>query len=138
MISLSLLVGIRTRAHQCYNFTGKYLAASFITTHHQPKLWFSAKTLFYWRVSCSILKSEKYLDVEDREVDSTWRYKAFWWALQGWKEVQPLQMKYCLPLQPEFFRRFKKTVGKEAVLNVGYMSYIRGGLKNKQNKTQPW
>lgn len=47
-------------------------------------------------------------------------------------------MKYCLPLQLEFFGRFKKTVGKEAALNVGYMSYIRDCLKNKENKTQPW
>lgn len=131
-----MLVGIRIRGHQCYNFTGKYLAASFITTHHQPE--FSARTLFYGRVSCSTVKSEKYLDVEDHEAESTWRDKAFWWALQGWKEVQPLQMKYDLPPQLELSGRVKKTASKEAALNVGYTSYIRGCLKNKQNKRQPW
>lgn len=47
-------------------------------------------------------------------------------------------MKYGLSPQLELLSRVKKTVGKEAVLNVGYMSYIRGCLKNKQNKTQPW
>lgn len=47
-------------------------------------------------------------------------------------------MKYGPPPQLEFSFRVKKTVGKEAALNVGYMSYIRGCLKNKQNKTQPW
>lgn len=47
-------------------------------------------------------------------------------------------MKYGLPPQLELFGRVKKTVGKEAAPNVGYMSYIRGCLRNKQNKTQPW
>lgn len=47
-------------------------------------------------------------------------------------------MKYGLPPQLELFGRVKKTVGKEAAPNVGYMSYIRDCLRNKQNKTQPW
>lgn len=47
-------------------------------------------------------------------------------------------MKYGLPPQLELFGRVKKTVCKEAALNVGYMSYIRGYLKKKRNKTQPW
>lgn len=47
-------------------------------------------------------------------------------------------MKYGLPPQPELFGRVKKTMGKEAALNVGYTSYITGCLRNKQHKTQPW
>lgn len=45
IFSLSLLVGTRIKGHQCYTFTGKHPDASFITTHHQLELWFSAYSL---------------------------------------------------------------------------------------------
>ena len=45
IISYSLLVGTRIKGQQCYEFTGKHLAAPFITEHHQLELWFSAYPL---------------------------------------------------------------------------------------------
>lgn len=45
IFSLSLPVGTKIKGHQCYTFTGKHPDASFITTHHQPELWFSAYPL---------------------------------------------------------------------------------------------